>query len=131
MHTTVRKRLVAWALFLVLGLGALSAMPDPAQAQGVWPWTSYRLATDEDLGPLSIRDLEIMRNEIYARHGWIFARRDLQAYFFSQPWYQPRGGPGDREWVNREVEASLSRLERENIRRIKAYEDAKRAGSRW
>jgi len=99
-----------------------------AQAQGIWPWTSYRLVEESDLGPLSLRDLEIMRNEIYARKGWIFARADLNGYFNSQPWYRPGGPPWDRERVNRMAEASLSPLERQNISRISSYERFRRGG---
>ncbi|PID23620.1 YARHG domain-containing protein [Sporosarcina sp. P7] len=34
-------------------------------------------------------DLRIARNEIYARHGYIFKSEDLQKYFNSQTWYKP------------------------------------------
>ena len=46
-------------------------------------------------------ELEIMRNEIYARHGWVFNRRDLQDYFGRQSWYQPKGNLYNREQANR------------------------------
>lgn len=118
-----------WGFFLILTLAL--AGPYPAQAQGAWPWTSSRGVTDADLAPLSFQDLEVMRNEIYARHGWIFARRDLQNHFHSQPWYRPRGGPADREYVNSMVERELSPVERANISYIVNYERAKKSGSRW
>jgi hypothetical protein len=111
-------------LFLTLAAGENSQ----AQAQGIWPWTSYRLVEEMDLAPLSPKDLEIMRNEIYARRGWIFARADLQGYFNSQPWYRPAGPPWDRERVNRMVEGSLSPVERQNISRISGYERFRRGG---
>ena len=52
-------------------------VPPPAPAPqaawgGRWPWTSGRLIRPGELGPLSLGELELMRNEIYARHGWIF-----------------------------------------------------------
>jgi hypothetical protein len=100
----------------------------PAQADwgGRWPWTSHRLIRPEDLWPLSLPELGLMRNEIYARHGWVFSRRDLRAYFSSQPWYYPKGDLYNREEANRLVEEELSPLERRNIRIIVAREQALR-----
>jgi hypothetical protein len=63
-----------------------------------------------------------MRNEIYARHGWIFRRADLRNYFESQPWYRPRSD--NAFYSNRQVEAELSPLERRNIRIIISREHA-------
>jgi len=111
-------------LFLTLAAGESSQ----AQAQGIWPWTSSRLVEEGDLAPLSLRDLEIMRNEIYARRGWLFARADLRGYFESQPWYRPRGPYWDRERVNRMVEGELSGIERQNISRITGYERFRKGG---
>ena len=91
---------------------------------GRWPWTSERLIQSAELDPLSSGELELMRNEIYARHGWIFNRPDLRNYFESQPWYRPKGDLSNREQSNRWVEAELSPLERRNIRIITSREHA-------
>ena len=48
-----------------------------------------RPLTELDLAGKSFQELDLMRNEIYARHGRRFMRADLQAYFDSQPWYRP------------------------------------------
>lgn len=37
----------------------------------------------------SVDDLRYMRNEIYARHGKVFASKDLQEYFLKTDWYKP------------------------------------------
>lgn len=87
-----------------------------------WPWTSQRLVTMGDLGQLSAWDLVVMRNEIYARHGWVFQRADLRDYFGQQPWYRPRGTPANRETANRLVQGRLTPLERRNIKTILQYE---------
>ena len=105
--------------------------PSPAPARraiwgGRWPWTSARMIRPEDLDPLSLEELELMRNEIYARNGWIFNRPDLRNYFESQPWYRPRGDLSNREQANRRVEAELTPLERRNIRIIVSREKALR-----
>lgn len=93
-------------------------LPSSGAWGGRWTWTSARLILPEDLMPLSLRELELMRNEIYARHGWVFNRRDLREYFSRQPWYAPKGDLYNRDQVNRWVEAELSPLEKRNIQII-------------
>jgi tetratricopeptide (TPR) repeat protein len=90
----------------------------PPSGPGVWPWTSERLITGDDLQGMSGRDLELMRNEIYARHGWVFRRPDLRRYFEGQPWYRPNKDG----LANRMVEAELSGVERRNIQIIREQE---------
>jgi tetratricopeptide (TPR) repeat protein len=90
----------------------------PPSGPGVWPWTSERLVSESDLQGMSGRDLELMRNEIYARHGWVFRRPDLRQYFEGQPWYRPnRDG-----LANRIIEAGLSGVERRNVQIIQEQE---------
>lgn len=91
---------------------------DPAAQNLSWPWTSRRLITPADLEGLSLRELELMRNEIYARRGWVFQRDDLRAFFESQPWYRAQGNLDNREDANRYVEREITPLERRNIRII-------------
>ena len=104
-------------------------VPSPAPAPqaasgGRWPWTSQRLIRPGELRPLSPGELELMRNEIYARHGWIFNRPDLRNYFESQPWYRPRSD--NAFYSNRQVETELTPLERKNIQIIVSRENALR-----
>ena len=47
----------------------------------------YVRAEFEDVPPLI---LHLAKNEIYARHGYIFQNADLKAYFMGQVWYMPR-----------------------------------------
>ena len=47
-----------------------------------------RKLTPEELEGKSAHELELMRNEIFARHGRIFNRPDLQRHFEGRPWYQ-------------------------------------------
>ena len=79
---------------------------------GRWPWTSERLVEKGDLSPLSLADLDLMRNEIYARHSWVFNRRGLQDYFGRQPWYQPKSDPSNLEQSNRWAQAELTGIEK-------------------
>ena len=80
---------------------------------GSYPQTSERLLTDSDLQNLSKKDLRIMRNEIFARHGYIFQSDDLKAYFKNQNWYTPKYD---------DVNSMLTDIEARNIQFIKRYE---------
>jgi hypothetical protein len=96
--------------------------PSSSEPGSGWPWTSQRLVTSADLAALSPWELELMRNEIFARHGWVFQRDDLRAYFENQPWYQARGALANREAANRLVDKEITHLERRNISAILEYE---------
>ena len=50
--------------------------------------SQYTKLVETQLYGLSKSDLRIARNEIYARHGYIFESADLQNYFSSQSWYE-------------------------------------------
>ena len=80
---------------------------------GKYPEGSTRLLTDEDVAGKSPRELKIMKNEIYARHGYIFKTPELKSYFESQPWYKP---------TSDDVTNLLSNIEIQNAAFIKGYE---------
>ena len=48
-----------------------------------------RPISDKMLQGLSLHELRLLRNEVYARHGRSFRADWLQQYFFQQPWYAP------------------------------------------
>lgn len=50
----------------------------------ILPQRSYRLLTDDDVRYLSNTDLALARNEIYARHGYIFVMEPFKSYFPSK-----------------------------------------------
>jgi hypothetical protein len=84
------------------------------------PAFMVRLLTDHDLIGKTPDDLDLMRNEIFARLGRRFERADLQSYFESQTWYKPRFAPSD-------FDASLlSSIQRQNVTILLAA--ARRAG---
>jgi hypothetical protein len=56
-----------------------------------------RPVTDAMLHGLSLHELRLLRNEVYARHGRMFKAEWLQQYFFSQPWYAPDENFKDEE----------------------------------
>jgi hypothetical protein len=49
------------------------------------------------LAGLSLHELRLLRNEVYARHGRLFKAEWLQQYFYSQPWYTPDENFKDEE----------------------------------
>jgi YARHG domain len=69
----------------------------------------------EDVENMFKGDLEILRNSIYARHGYSFKNRKIR-YVFDQhvPWYIP---------MSTDVSKELTKLEEENIALIKRYEE--------
>jgi hypothetical protein len=80
---------------------------------GKYPEGSSRLLTPEDVSGKSPWELKVMKNEIYARHGYIFKSSELRSYFESQPWYRP---------TSDDVSAMMSNIEKENAAFIKGYE---------
>lgn len=67
---------------------------------------SKNLLTEEQLKNLTKLDLEIIRNTIFARHGYSFKRTSLRYFFEAAYWYVP---------VSNNVDKDLTRLEKENI----------------
>lgn len=82
--------------------------------QGDYPHASSQMLTANELRYLSKQDLLLMRNEIFARHGYIFKRDDLYNHFIKKPWYNPR---------LKDVSHLLSPIEKANIKLIKQFED--------
>jgi len=81
--------------------------------KGQYPQTSiYKMNASEFYG-LSKWELKIMRNEIFARHGYIFKTEDMKNYFTQQSWYVPR-------YSN--VDSDLTEIEKYNIEMIKRFE---------
>ena len=78
---------------------------------GVYPLTRVRKLTYNDIANCSKSQLRIMRNEIYARHGYIFSSADLREYFGRQSWYYP---------TTKSV--TLNSIEQYNVNFIKQYE---------
>src|ERR1700682_712510 len=63
---------------------------------------------------LSLHELRLLRNEIYARHGRLFKAAWLQQYFEGQPWYQYDENFKDEE---------LSGADKQNVELVVNYEN--------
>lgn len=70
--------------------------------------------SEEMLHGLSLHELRLLRNEIYARHGRVFRALWLQQYFATQPWYFADENFKDEE---------LSGPDKQNVELIVAYEN--------
>jgi len=73
-----------------------------------------RSISDRMLQGLSLHELRLLRNEVYARHGRMFRAEWLQQYFFQQPWYTPDENFKDEQ---------LSGNDKLNVETIVAYEN--------
>ena len=80
---------------------------------GTWPEASQRLLKTKDVEELARHQLEFMRNEIFARHGYCFAKKELRQQFENEDWYVPNT-------VN--IKGFLTDIEKKNIALIKRYE---------
>lgn len=80
---------------------------------GDYPDASQRLLKPEDVENLMKEDLEFMRNEIFARHGYCFNKKHLRQQFEMQDWYVPN---------TVDIKGFLTDIEKKNIALIKRYE---------
>ncbi len=55
----------------------------------ILPDADSRYVSREELESMDSEELRYIRNEIYARHGYIFQDEILQAYFMGKNWYSP------------------------------------------
>lgn len=68
---------------------------------------------ETDLKNLKKLDLEIIRNTIYARHGFTFGKKSVRQFFDFVEWYVP---------ISDNVESQLTPLEVKNIALLKRFE---------
>jgi len=80
---------------------------------GDYPEASQRLLKPKDVENLMKEDLMFMRNEIFARHGYCFKKKDLRQQFEMQDWYVPN---------TVDIKGFLTEIEKKNIDMIKRYE---------
>lgn len=80
---------------------------------GSYPEASQRLLKPKDVENMFKEDLEFMRNEIFARHGYCFKKKNLRQEFELQDWYVPN---------TVDIKGFLTEIEKKNIELIKRYE---------
>ena len=67
----------------------------------------------KDVENLKKGDITIIRNTIYARHGYSFKNRPLRVFFDAQRWYIP---------VHTDIKADFTEIEKGNIQLLLRYE---------
>ncbi|MES2437769.1 MAG: YARHG domain-containing protein [Verrucomicrobiota bacterium] len=80
---------------------------------GRYPQSSTRELTEKDVENLKNEELRIMRNEIYARHGYSFKLADMREHFDKLDWYMP---------MAIDITTKLTKVEKANAELIKRYE---------
>ena len=81
---------------------------------GDYPQSSTKVLKEKDVENMKPEELRLMRNEIYARHGYCFHLADMRQHFSKQEWYMP---------VAVDVKTSLTDTEKKNEVLIKRYEN--------
>lgn len=81
---------------------------------GSYPETSTKTLAVSDVNNMLKQELRIMRNEIYARHGYSFKKKDMREYFDAQEWYMP---------MHTDIRTNLTEVEKKNVTLIRRYED--------
>jgi hypothetical protein len=74
---------------------------------------SNKLLDKKDVHNLKKGDILIIRNTIYARHGYSFKNRPLRIFFDSQEWYIP---------IFSDIKVELTEIEKKNIALLLLYE---------
>ena len=80
---------------------------------GYWPQCSTRLLKTSEVENLSKNELQLMRQEIFARHGYCFSNKEFRQRFENEDWYVP-------DTVD--IRGRLTEIEKKNIALIKRYE---------
>ena len=97
----------------ILG-GAQKRQRNVAILPGDMQFFENKTISEQMLHGLSLHELRLLRNEIYARHGRMFRAEWLQQYFYFQPWYNPDENFKDEE---------LSGNDKLNVETIVQYEN--------
>ncbi|MEP6919970.1 MAG: YARHG domain-containing protein [bacterium] len=95
-------------------VAATSRQRKLALAPGDMELFENKLISEQLLKGLSLHELRLLRNEIYARHGRAFRAAWLQQYFWSQPWYEQKDDFKDEE---------VSGSDQANVETIVKYEN--------
>jgi hypothetical protein len=88
---------------------------NPTSSSYIFSSSSKKKLTGSQLSGLSKSKLALARNEILARHGYVFKKSTYRKYFENKTWYKPGGYSSSK----------LNNIEWYNIRLIKKYEAKK------
>lgn len=74
---------------------------------------SVEILTEAEVEKLTKADIYVLRNSIYAKHGYSFKKRPLRVFFDRHDWYMP---------VHVNIKSELTDIEKKNIKLLLRYE---------
>jgi hypothetical protein len=77
-----------------------------------YDWMSYEYVSGEDIYMLTDEQIDLLRNYIYAKHGYIFKTEYYRRYFSQFKWYRPR---------YKNVDNMLNKIEQKNVLFLRQY----------
>ena len=85
---------------------------DTSSADYIFP-SDRQYISEADMAGWNQKTALLARNEIYARHGYVFQTQEIQNYFAAKSWYTPNSSYGG---------SGLNDVEKANVDTISAYE---------
>lgn len=98
--------------------GGRESQDASVESEYIFPESDKKYLTEEEVRSVTVEEMFIGRNEIYARHGYIFQSEELNTYFNNTSWYE---GEVKSNWFNENV--SFNDFEKKNVELIKRIED--------
>ncbi|WP_342477604.1 YARHG domain-containing protein [Paenibacillus sp. FSL H7-0350] len=95
-----------------MGVAAGNLVTARAIREDILKDSSNTVLSPEKIGSLDNRILMLARNEIFARHGYVFKQKELQDYFAAKPWYH----------ADSTYKEHLSLTEKQNVALLRKYE---------
>jgi len=103
-------------LSIIFFLASCNSKKENQKLENILNTDSLTVFTKSELKSKSLEELRLIRNEIYARKGYIFKSEDLQNHFENKEWYVPK--------ENEKI--TLSENEKNNVDLIKQIEVEKK-----
>jgi hypothetical protein len=82
MHPVVQKRFISESI-----VGSNTGQLDE---QYILPHSSTEYLNESDVKGFTYDELQLARNEIFARHGYVFKMQVFDEYFSQKSWYEKR-----------------------------------------
>ena len=94
------------------------AKEEKLRAEFIFPDSDKKYLSEDEVRAKTVGDLMVGRNEIFARHGYMFEDAGLKSHFESTSWYQ--GTVASSEFNSEHV---FNEFEKKNVELIKKVED--------
>ena len=98
--------------------GAGEDIQETMEMEYIFPDSDSRYLSEDELLDLDSDVLKLARNEIFARHGYIFKDKKLQEYFKSTSWYK-----GTVKGKDFDMEKEFNDFEKANVALIGSFEE--------